>query len=76
MKDFFKKTLLNCNWWLPALKRAGWTVAQVAIATIGTTAVISEVNWILVLDSCALAGILSLLKSAVVGMPETECDQE
>lgn len=49
--------------------RALKTVAQTAVATIGTTAVLSEVNWALVLSASALAGLLSLLTS-VAGLPE------
>ena len=49
--------------------RAVKTVAQTAIATIGTTAVISGVNWEIVLSSAAVAGIVSLLTS-LAGLPE------
>ena len=46
------------------------TVCQTAIATIGTTALIEEVNWLLVLSSAALAGLLSVLNSIATGLPE------
>lgn len=49
--------------------RAIKTVAQTAIATIGTSAVMSEVNWLMVGSSALLAGILSLLTS-LAGIPE------
>jgi hypothetical protein len=63
MKANFKK-------WLKAAGiRAIKTVAQTAIATIGTSAIISEVNWLAVLSASALAGILSLLTS-IAGLPE------
>ena len=59
---------------IAALIRAGRTVAQTAIATIGTTALITEVNWSVVLSASALAGVLSLLTSWATGLPEA--DQE
>ena len=59
------------EWLRAAGVRALKTVAQTAIATIGTSAVISEVNWIMVLSASALAGVLSLLTS-VAGLPEVE----
>lgn len=58
-------------WWKAAGVRALKTIAQTAIATIGTSAVISEVNWIMVGSASVLAGILSLLTS-VAGLPEVE----
>lgn len=63
---------MNKAFWKAAGIRALHTMAQTAIATIGTTAAVSEVNWMVVLDASALAGILSLLKSLVVGLPEVE----
>ena len=56
--------------WLKASGiRAIKTVAQTAVATIGTSAVIGEVNWVMVCSASALSGILSLLTS-VAGLPE------
>ena len=62
--------MTNFKSWIKAAGiRALKTVAQTAIATIGTSAVISEVNWIIVVSASALAGLLSLLTS-VAGLPE------
>lgn len=64
----------NFKAWLKAAGiRAIKTVAQTAVATIGTSAVISEVNWVMVASASALAGVLSLLTS-VAGLPEVESD--
>lgn len=49
--------------------RALKTVAQTAVATIGTAAVLESVNWLMVLSASALAGVLSILMS-VAGLPE------
>ncbi len=62
---------MNAKWWKAAGIRAIKTVAQTAVATIGTSAVISEVNWIIVASASALAGILSLLTS-IAGLPEVK----
>lgn len=67
----FKKTLGNINWWECALMRALKTVAQTAIATIGTSALLAEVNWLVVISASALSGILSLLTS-LAGLPEVK----
>lgn len=68
MKYNFKK-------WLKAASiRAIKTVAQTAIATIGTSAVMGDVNWIMVGSSSLLAGILSVLTS-IAGLPEVEKEE-
>lgn len=57
------------KWFKCAGIRAIKTIAQTAIATIGTSAVMSDVNWIMVLSASLLAGILSMLTS-IAGLPE------
>jgi hypothetical protein len=61
-----EKTL---TWGKAALVRAIKTAAQTAAATIGTTLVMSEVNWLLVLSAAGIAGLLSILTS-LAGLPE------
>lgn len=66
------------NWktWLKAAGvRAIKTVAQTAVATIGTSAALAEVDWILVLSASALAGVLSILTS-IAGLPEVTAENE
>ncbi len=65
MSEYWKK------WFKAAGIRAIKTVAQTAVATIGTSAVMGDVNWIAVGSASLLAGILSLLTS-VAGLPEVD----
>jgi len=60
------------DFWKAALVRALRTFAQTAIATIGTTAVMEEVNWLMVGSSSVLAAILSILNSIATGLPEVD----
>lgn len=59
------------EWFRAALIRSVRTVAQTAVATIGSSMVISDVNWAVVASASVLAGILSLLTS-VAGLPEVK----
>ena len=62
---------MSKKWWKAAAVRAIKTVAQTAVATIGTTAFMHEVNWILVASAAVLSGVLSLLTS-LAGLPEVD----
>ena len=64
-------TILTKKWWIAAGIRAVKTVAQTAVASIGTAAVLSTVDWRMVVSASILAGILSLLTS-LGGLPEVE----
>jgi len=66
---------MKCNWIHAAGVRALKTIAQSAIATIGTTAAIGGVNWQLVISTSVLAGLVSLLTS-VAGLPECKESEE
>lgn len=60
------------EFWKAAAIRALRTFAQTAIATIGTTAVLEEVNWLAVASASVLAGVLSILNSIATGLPEAK----
>lgn len=66
MKNVFTK-----EWWRASLVRSIKTICQTAVATIGTAAVMGEVNWVMVASASALAGVVSLLTS-VAGLPELD----
>ena len=64
-------SILTKEWWKAAAIRALKTVAQTAVATIGVSEAISEVDWLFVASASALAGIISLMTS-LAGLPEVE----
>lgn len=67
--------MINKQWLKYAGIRAIKTVCQTAIATIGTAAVMSEVNWLAVASASVLAGILSMLTS-LAGLPEVDNEED
>lgn len=74
----FKNCVLKENvdtkkWVKASVVRAVKTMAQTAVATIGTSAVMGDVNWLMVASASALSGIISILTS-VAGIPEVECE--
>ena len=68
-----KKEYLK-NWAKAAGIRAIKTVAQTAVATIGTSALLTEVNWTMIVSASLLAGVVSLLTS-VAGLPEIKTEE-
>lgn len=67
---------MKTKWFYAAGIRALRTIAQTAIATIGSSAVLSAVDWKMVLSASALAGILSILTSVATGLPEVDLEEE
>ena len=66
---------MNKIWLKAAGVRAIKTIAQTAVATIGTSAVLSSVDWRMVISASVLAGVLSILTS-VAGLPEVKTESE
>lgn len=63
---------MSLEFWKAAGIRALKTVCQTAIASIGTALVLEDVKWIYVLSASGLAGILSILTSIAMGLPEVD----
>lgn len=63
------------KWWKAAAVRAVKTVAQTAVASIGATALLSDIDWITVISASVLSGVLSLLTS-ISGLPEVDEREE
>lgn len=72
-KEGSMKQIFTREWFRAAAIRAIKTCAQTAIATIGTAAVMGDVNWVMVGSASALAGVLSILTS-LAGLPEVKQD--
>ena len=72
--NVFKVSVDTKKWIKKAAVRAVKTVAQAAIAGIGTAAAMGQVDWKFVLSASVLAGILSILTS-IAGIPEVEADE-
>lgn len=69
-----KSLLLNKEWWSCATTRAVKTVAQTAIGTISSSALISAVDWKVVISASILSGIVSILTS-LTGLPEVSTEE-
>ena len=67
--------LKSKKFWECAIARCIRTVCQTALATLTTGAVLTDINWVMVGSSSALAGIVSILMSIVVGIPESEASK-
>lgn len=70
------KEITNREFWIAAGIRALRTICQTAIAMIGTSVMLTDVNWQAVASASVLAGILSLLTSIATGLPEVDEDDK
>lgn len=66
---------MNKKWWKAASIRALRTMAQTAIAVIGTSMVLTDVNWVALVSSSILSGLLSMLTS-IGGLPEVKVEDQ
>ena len=75
LKNCVFNTSVDTKKWIKASAiRAVKTMAQTAVATIGTSAVMGDVNWLMVASASALSGLISILTS-VAGIPEVRSDE-
>ena len=75
LKNCVLKASVDTKKWIKASAvRAVKTMAQTAVATIGTSAVMGDVNWLMVASASVLSGIISILTS-VAGIPEVRSDE-
>lgn len=75
LKNCVFKTSIDTKKWIKAsVIRAVKTMAQTAVATIGTSVAMGDVNWIMVCSASVLAGIISVLTS-ITGIPEVRSDE-
>ena len=76
LKNCVFKTSIDTKKWIKAsVMRAVKTMAQTAVATIGTSAAMGDVNWVMVCSASVLAGIISVLTS-ITGIPEVRSDED
>ena len=66
---------MSKSWWKAAGVRAVKTIAQTAVGTIGASAVISDVDWRVVVSASLLAGLVSMLTS-IAGLPEVKTESD
>ena len=66
---------MNNQFWKATLNRAVRTIAQTAVAMIGTSVVMSDVKWEMVISASLLSGILSVLTSISTGLPEVDYEK-
>lgn len=68
------KNIFNKKWWHASLIRCVRTIAQTFVATIGTAAVLQDVNWVMVASASVLSGVISLATS-IAGLPEVKVEE-
>ena len=64
------------SWCITTIKRAIWTIAETSLGILTTANILNDVNWKFLASASILSGIVSILKSIVVGTPETKLETE